>query len=262
MEWKDAIVKVLQDAKAPMHYTEIAEQIALRSLRQELTATPANTVVAIITTSLKNDGNDSPFSRTSRGYYSLRGAEQQAPVLEEGSETETSEVTGLVNAFGMFWERSKVLWASQPKILGQQQTASGSVDFCDQRGVYLLHDSQGVVYVGRTTDQNLGRRLYQHTLDRLAGRWTRFSWFGVYPVEQDGTLRTAAALEAIDTDVVIATMEAVLIEGLEPRQNRKRGDDFQAIEFIQVEDPEIDSDRKLRLFQELAASVKSRPRPG
>src|ERR1039458_6781237 len=132
MDWKDAIVTVLQDAKVPMHYTEIAEQIALRSLRDELTATPANTVVAIITTSLKNDGDRSPFSRTSRGYYSLRGAEQRAPVLEQESETETSEETGLVNAFGMFWERSKVLWASQPKILGQQQTASISVDFCDQ----------------------------------------------------------------------------------------------------------------------------------
>ncbi|MGD1026132.1 HTH domain-containing protein [Candidatus Binatus soli] len=258
MEWKDAIVKVLQDAKAPMHYTEIAEKIAEGSLRQELTATPANTVVAIITTSLKNDGAESPFSRTSRGYYSLRDAEQQAPALEEGSETETSEVTGLVNAFGMFWERSKILWASQPKILGQQQTASGSVDFCDQRGVYLLHDSQGVVYVGRTTDQSLGRRLYQHTIDRLAGRWTRFSWFGVYPVEPNGTLRTAAALEAIGTDVVIATMEAVLIEGLEPRQNRKRGDDFQAIEFIQLEDPEIESDRNRRLLQELLQELLKR----
>jgi hypothetical protein len=56
-------------------------------------------------------------------------------------------------------------------------------------------------------------------------------------------------------------MEAVLIEGLEPRQNRKRGDDFQAIEFIQLEDPEIESERNLRLLQELTTSVRSRPHP-
>jgi HB1/ASXL restriction endonuclease-like protein with HTH domain len=95
-----------------MHYTEIADQIAQRSLREELTATPANTVVSIITTSLKNDRDESPFFRTSRGYYSLRGAEQQAPVLGQESETETSEATGLVNAYGMFWEKSKVLWTA------------------------------------------------------------------------------------------------------------------------------------------------------
>ncbi len=30
-----------------------------------------------------------------------------------------------------------------------------------------------------------------------------------------------------------------MIEGLEPRQNRKRGDDFRAVEFLQVADPEL-----------------------
>jgi hypothetical protein len=34
-------------------------------------------------------------------------------------------------------------------------------------------------------------------------------------------------------------MEAVLVEGLEPRQNLEQGDDFQAIEFLQVEDAEV-----------------------
>jgi|SRR5580692_750564 hypothetical protein len=61
MEWKDAIVKVLSDAGTPIHYTEIAEQIVERGLREELTATPANTVAAIITISLKNEATQSPF---------------------------------------------------------------------------------------------------------------------------------------------------------------------------------------------------------
>lgn len=34
-------------------------------------------------------------------------------------------------------------------------------------------------------------------------------------------------------------MLAILIEALEPRQNRKRGDDLSAVEYIQREDPEI-----------------------
>jgi len=157
----------------------------------------------------------------------------------------------------MFWGRVKVHWVTEPRILGQQQTGSTPVNFCEQRGVYLLHDDQGVVYVGRATDQGLGRRLQQHTSDRLAGRWTRFSWFGVYPVEENGGLRTSVAFESVEINIVIATMEAVLIEGLEPRQNRKRGDDFQAIEYLQFEDPKLEMNRKRALLQDLAASLKT-----
>jgi hypothetical protein len=258
MEWKDAIVKVLSDAGTPIHYTEIAEQIVERGLREELTATPANTVAAIITILLKNEATQSPFFRTARG-YTLRSLQQQSPVLaqEELIDTESSETTGVVNAFGMFWDRSKVLWEAQPRILGQQQAGSTEVNFCEEKGVYLLHDSQGVVYVGRVSDQNLGRRLYQHTVDRLTGRLTRFSWFGVYPVEQNGMLKTTVDFSRVDINVVIATMEAVLIEGLEPRQNRKRGDDFQAVEFLQFEDPQLQLARKLAIVQELTAGLKN-----
>ena len=37
---------------------------------------------------------------------------------------------------------------------------------------------------------------------------------------------------------MIPALDAILIEALEPRQNRKRGDDLSAVEFIQREDPE------------------------
>ena len=155
-----------------------------RKLRgDELGATPANTVATIITVSMREEGSGSPFVRVERGVYGLREKVQREALSEPNipeapvSGTEiSSETTGLVNAFGMFWDRTKVAWATQPKILGQQQTGSNPVDFSDQRGVYLLHDSQGVVYVGRATDQGLGRRLAQHINDRLGGRWTRFSW--------------------------------------------------------------------------------------
>ena len=166
---------------------------------------------------------------------------------------EQTETTGLVNAMGMFWDRSKVIWTQSPRVFGRQQSGSTVVDFSQQRGVYLLHDHQGTVYAGRITEQGLGRRLWQHTIDRLNSRWDRFSWFGVYPVGEDGGLKTSTPF-SVDITTVIITMEAVLIESLEPRQNRKRGDDFQAIEFIQVEDPDIERDRKATLVRELTAS--------
>ena len=51
---------------------------------------------------------------------------------------------------------------------------------------------------------------------------------------------------------IIPAMEAVLIEGLEPRQNRKRGDDLSAVEYIQKEDPEI---QKKRVKQTVEAAL-------
>jgi hypothetical protein len=68
-----------------------------------------------------------------------------------------------------------------------------------------------------------------------------------------------ASFGHVDVDVVIVTMEAVLIEGLEPRQNRKRGDDFQAVEFLQVEDPRLIQERKVSVARELLESIQRRP---
>jgi hypothetical protein len=62
---------------------------------------------------------------------------------------------------------------------------------------------------------------------------------------------TAFSRQAFGIDDLIATMEALLIEGLEPPQNRKRGDDFSAVEFTQVEDPELQKSREYELLEKL-----------
>jgi len=256
LSWREAIEQVLRGNGEPMHYTDIAEAIAEQELRSELGATPASSVNVTITTSMKNEGEQSPFSRVARGQYALRTAAAAQPT-EQGQIAQPVEPpgeelddTGLINAFGMYWTRANVLWAATPRILGQQQLGSKPVDFCSQRGVYLLYDGRAVVYVGRTTEQPLGIRLRQHTFDRLNGRWDRFSWFGVYSVSQSGELDMTAA-NAYTLDMLIVTMEALLIEGVEPPQNRKRGDDFRAAEFLQVEDPEIQKTQIIKLMDEL-----------
>ena len=52
--------------------------------------------------------------------------------------------------------------------------------------------------------------------------------------------------------MIIPAVEAILIEALEPRQNRKRGDDLSAVEYIQKEDPEI---QKKRVKQSVEAAL-------
>ena len=44
-------------------------------------------------------------------------------------------------------------------------------------------------------------------------------------------------------EVVISTMEALLIESLEPPLNRKRGDSFSATEYLQALDPQIEAEQ-------------------
>jgi hypothetical protein len=248
--WKEAIVKVLTASANPMHYTEIAEAIAEQGLRTDFGATPAATVNATVSVSIKDEGEHSPFIRVGRGYYSLRQTEPEDQRRPLAIEDEEQDETGLINAFGMYWWRGKVLWTSNPRLLGQQQLGSAPVDFTSQKGVYLLHDGREVVYVGRTTEQPLGVRLRQHTADRLNGRWDRFSWFGVYPVTADGAISTTIT-DRFSTENLITTMEALLIEGLEPPQNRKRGDEFKAVEYLQVEDPDIQKTQILQLMDEL-----------
>jgi hypothetical protein len=263
LSWFEAIKQVLGSSPDPMHYTSIAQAITDGGLRSEVGATPANSVNANISISLANDGNNSPFVRVSRGYYALRTPSESSATAQPSSSStpsaiatqdELPEDTGFINAFGMYWARSSVLWLSTPRILGQQQTGSVPVDFCNQRGVYLLHDGRSVVYVGRTTEQPLGIRLRQHTTDRLNGRWDRFSWFGIYAVSDKGEL-VAEASSGHQVNTLIATMEALLIEGLEPPQNRKRGDDFKAAEFLQVEDPSIQKDQILKLMDHLKTKL-------
>jgi hypothetical protein len=273
MGWWEAILTVLRGSNEAMHYTDIADEIVNRGLRTSVGATPASTVNVYISDSLNRQGTASPFERTARGYYRLRETGSQDPSVanalttvptnvpevgtegvEESISAATKDTTGLINALGMYWSRDKINWVpGTPKLLGRQNAGSQVVDLSDQRGVYLLYDRSEVIYVGRAIDQGIGARLKQHTFDRLTGRWERFSWFGVHRVSENGALDTTEP--TYDRTLLIATMEALLIESVEPSQNRKRGDEFRAVEFLQAEDPELEIIRKRAIIAELAAKL-------
>jgi hypothetical protein len=148
----------------------------------------------------------------------------------------------------MFWQRSSVSWSGSPKLFGRQGAGATDVNFADQVGVYLLHDRERVIYIGRATD-TLYARLKTHTSDRVGGRWDRFSWFGLRGVEDDGRLSDSKV--PWSRDVVIETMEALLIESLEPPLNRRRGDNFSGIEYVQKIDPQIELAKKRAYITEL-----------
>lgn len=243
LTWRQAIEQVLRESSEPLHYEEITERIIADALRVNTGATPAATVSAHISSSIKNIGAASPFVRVARGTYTLRDKSANAGDLSnELAETpmldEPEKQYGVVSSFGMFWRRDGIEWQAMPKILGMQQIGALPVDFCKQLGIYLLYDGREVIYVGRSTDRPLGKRLYEHTLDRLSTRWDRFSWFGLLPVSAQGEIGDLPA--HYESSLLIPALEAILIEAVEPRQNRKRGDDLSAAEFVQKIDPEIE----------------------
>lgn len=244
MTWRKAIDKVLAASATALHYNEITERVISEGYRKSLGATPAATVSAQISASIKHDGNSSPYVRVAKGTYALRDSSRVAtattpkltPEVAESEESE--EQYDIVTSFGMFWRKDAVEWIATPKLLGMQQIGATPVDFNKQLGIYLLYDGREVIYVGRTTDRPLGRRLFEHTLDRMSARWDRFSWFGLLPVDESGQLGKLP--ESYVAAKIIPALEAILIEALEPRQNRKRGDDLAAVEYLQKVDPEIE----------------------
>ena len=256
--WRDAIIQVLTEEGEAMRYTEIAEEIADRQLRLALGATPARTVNSIVNVSLRDDP-ETPFYKAGRGLFGLKLHQQPAQPAPPDQENAAdggqheSESNSVINALGMFWLRQNVHWKSQPAIFGRQQVGSDMIDFSAQRGVYLLHDRRDVVYVGRSVDRGLGQRLFEHTQDRLNGRWDRFSWFGLYPVDDNGIV--VEELSSADGDAIITAFESILIETLEPAQNRRRGDNLNAVEFMQARDPEIDRRQTRDLLQQVLAKM-------
>lgn len=265
MSWREAIQKVLSEAEGPLHYAEISEQILSRGYYKTDGATPSATVNAQISSSIKHDGEKSPFVRVGKGTFSLR-AEGSPPAPakvttkpkteEFPSEIDSESSESIIRSFGMYWQRDLVVWKNDPKMFGKQQALVKAVDFGRQKGIYILYDHHTVVYVGRAIDRPLGKRLYEHTIDRLGSRWNRFSWFGLLDVTNEGSLREVPVKATLA--VLIATIEALLIEALEPPQNRKRGDDFSAIEYIQDIDPEL----KERELQNTLRAIEQKLRGG
>lgn len=251
-----------------MHYSEISELILSRGYYETAGATPDNTVSSQITTSIRKYGEQSPFIRVSRGTYALRQESGQVDGEKEiqGSTTMTPDAGGedtlvaiadedqedsLIQCLGMYWQRDLVIWRANPKIYGKQQAISEPIDFCDQRGVYILYDHHTVVYAGRSVDRPIGQRLFEHTKDRLGGRWNRFSWFGLRRVTNAGGLEDNANIPGFSA--LINSLEALLIEALEPPLNRKRGDNFNSMEYIQDIDPELKEQEiqsKIRAFEQ------------
>lgn len=262
LTWKKAIIKVLGEEAKALHYTEIAELISERRYRQNFGATPQDTVNAELNSDINTKGERSDFARVDRGIYILRKfLDSKSQIIIQEKETRSisakndkNEPLKIINSFGIYWNRSFVFWeSSNPDLLAVQQKGAQPINFRNQIGIYMLHDSRETIYVGQAIRRPLSLRLREHTQDRLSGRWDRFSWFGFYPVNEHGKLITNISFNTLTIEQMGDLLEALLIESIEPRQNRKQGNLFYGLEYLQQEAPEL---KEKQMKQTIQAMVE------
>ncbi len=258
--WFDAVRMVLEAAKQAMDTADIAEEIARRGLRTNLGDNPRSLVATTLSTEISSKKENSAFMRIGRGEYILRRSVEATTTAQPDAEElpvpiqPSAPSIGAITSFGMYWRRENVHWTANVKLLGRQQAGADPIDFADQMGVYLLHDREKIIYVGRITDRRLGKRLFEHTNDRLGGRWDRFSWFGILEPTNAGLKDSREQVQfSLESSVIV--FEALLIETLEPPLNRKRGDDLKDVEYLQVIDPIIKKKETLAIIDNLKAQL-------
>ena len=262
MTWTDAIITVLQQSKnndeyIPMHYIDITNSIVENNFKEILGKTPQNTVRMSLSTNKELFESCGPrtgvYKLTTKGEnYEICVASTQKEEKEEAiiinQKIKENNESKVIKVFGMYWNRADISWEKVPRLLGRQSPKAEYVDFSDIRGIYLLYDRREVIYVGQAIDQSILKRLRQHTTDHLSGRWERFSWFGIDGIDPaSGSIIKSSQLLNIDIGNLVDALEGIMIEGLEPRQNRYKGNQF-GDEYLQVVDKDI---QKRRIINEL-----------
>jgi hypothetical protein len=161
---------------------------------------------------------------------------------------------GTIKNFGFMWERDKVDWGRRGP--GGSSSFKGVmvhnrkrvVEFADQMGIYVLYDKfEQPVQVGQS--KLILKRLRDHRRDHLRNRWSLFSWFGFYQVskntnallvkDQATELRRTLTLEES-----LNELEAILIQVLEPRLNRKGPNWIEAEEYLQIAPESTDGEEE------------------
>lgn len=181
--WKDACQDILSESNEALHYRDIASEILRRGWRRNGGSKPYNTVHVILS---QFDG----FTKVGKGLFILTSKLQDFTQESQMNEPDKikSPDESIITSIGIFWSREAVDWNSNKKIVGfQGENNADEVDFTDQIGLYILYDRREPIYIGKSQN-SIGKRLLDHTKDRFAGRWDRFSWFGFRKVSDNGSL--------------------------------------------------------------------------
>ena len=154
----------------------------------------------------------------------------------------------LFTSMGLFWRADDVFWGTQKNpgsiqgIPALNKRIGSPVNFREQVGIYVLYADYSIVYVGQTGNkrQKLFVRLRQHRRDDLAGKWNRFSWFGIRRVLGNGKLSTEKESVHPSLETTLNHIEGVLIHAAEPPMNGQGGRFGSSVKrFLQYRDERL-----------------------
>ncbi|MFC0202919.1 GIY-YIG nuclease family protein [Novosphingobium soli] len=158
-----------------------------------------------------------------------------------------------ITSYGLFWKADEIEWAPGAgykdsfRLLGRVGMNRGKLqvaDFRHQQGIYILYDDYGANYVGLSRT-GLGKRLRDHTEDKHAGKWDRFSWFGFRPLGgagSNGVFQLGQTKEEVSENAhaTIGDLEALLIKAMGTRNNSVSMRFKDAVEWKQVDWDDIE----------------------
>ena len=167
----------------------------------------------------------------------------------------------LIRNYGLFWRRGFIYWgkgsnAGHLKGVPANSTTADPTDFREQQGVYALYDDGfRLLYVGQAganDQQRLFTRLRNHRSDQLADRWTKFSWFGIRPVNADRSLKSEKQTVKPTIGDVLNHIEAILIAVAEPRNNLQGGRFGEHVnQYLQFRDSEALGPDQMEMVRQL-----------
>ncbi len=176
--------------------------------------------------------------------------------------------SGFIKFYALYWRKDQIDWNAR-QLLGQPRGWMGKgkvasnydrrnlqMNFWGQKGVYVLYDDAlQPVYAGQAGltrkdsagGQAIGDRLNMHRQGVYRNGWSLFSWFGFMEIEKfnlktekDENRRLSPdwqfkAQGDSNLNLLLASFEAILIEGFAPRFNARGGDLKKAVLVNQFE---------------------------
>jgi hypothetical protein len=224
-----------------MDYEQIAVELAEGGHIAGFGVMPRKQICIIMENAIAKEGDQCPFVRTEPGVYIARklANSEHFRASQAAGPKLAFNPTGIITCYGQVWARESVTWRSNPVIFGCQFQNSPKINFFKQVGIYTLHSNDhALVYTGVSGDRTIGECLYEHTSDRLDGRWNRFSFYGLLPINENGTFSPLTRECTIED--ITASLQSILVEVSNPPANRRAYDYFSTLEFVQWRDPERD----------------------
>ena len=98
VSFKLAAIKILEDAKEPLHYEEITKRALEKNLIETSGKTPEETMNSQISTDIKHRSDKTPFLRAKPGYFGLKpdykvSKQEEQEKAEEEVEEEKEEIS-------------------------------------------------------------------------------------------------------------------------------------------------------------------------